>query len=114
IKNKWIHLNTIDSTYAEDEKERRTKIYFTEEDQKKIIQLADSFFFCKMPDDPKAEINADVIPCPGITSFHIKTKEHDKIIRFYCTFENEWERNNIRGLEFAIFDIVYKKPEYLA
>lgn len=112
IKNGWIHLNTKDSTYAEDEKERKTKIYFTEEDQKKIIQLADSFFFWQMPENPQA--GYAVLPCPGITTFHIKTKEHEKTIRFYCSFEKITERDNIRGLEFAILDIVYKKPEYLA
>jgi hypothetical protein len=114
IKNNWIHLNTTDSMYAEDEKERRTKIYFNEDDQKKIIQLADSFSFWEMPDTIKAEKNADVQPCPGITMIHIKTKEHDKTVTFDCTFENDSERYKIRGLEFAIFDIVYKKTEYLA
>src|SRR5579872_3745158 len=114
IKNNWDYFSTIDSTYAEDQKDRHTKIYFNEEDQKKVVQLADSFFFWDLPDTLKAEKNADDRPCPGITMVHIKTKEYEKTVRFDCTFENLLERNNIRGLQSAIYDIVHKKPEYLA
>jgi hypothetical protein len=80
--------------------------------KKKVIQLADSFAFWEMPENPEAE--NEVIPCPGITTFHIRTKEHNKIVNFYYSFKNQWERSNIKGLERAIFDIVHQKSEYLA
>ena len=114
IKNSWVHLNSTDSIYTEDDTGRHAKICFTEDDQIKIVQLVDSFHFWDMPDNPKSPNNARIEPCPGITTFHIKTKDHDKVVRFPCLFENEVERNNIRGLERAIFQIVYQKPEYRA
>jgi len=110
----WVRLSTFDSTYAEDEKERHTKFYFTLDDQRKIIQLADSFFFWEMPDTLPEDKNIIALPCPGTTIIHIKMKEHDKTVRFNCTFEKDSERINIRSLRSAIFDIFYKKPEYLS
>lgn len=115
------HLNTFDSTYVPDGSffEIQTlKFFFTEEEQQKILHLADSVNFWKLPDTLTSKINDSITvkitdcPCPCTT--RIKTNQNDKTVIADCYIANENYRNRLRYLEYEILKIVHQKQIYKA
>ena len=116
IKNKVQMLNTFDSIFIPScyYKPPKLKIFFTEEEQKKIIELADSFQFWDLPDTVQSSKNSQVMPCHCPCTLTISTRKKNKTILFDCTFEDDSYRLKVRGLQNAIMEIVYEKSEYKA
>jgi hypothetical protein len=114
------YLNTFDSTYIPDPlyyEVKTIKIFFTEDEQKRIIKLADSLNFWELPDNliPKDDsVIVMISHCPCPCSTRIKTKLKDKTVTADCFIANESYRTRLRELEYQIWKIVRQKSEYRA
>src|SRR5947209_11666134 len=114
-----VHLNTFDNTFIPDGRHfeiQTLKIFFTEEEQKKIFYLADSLNFWGLPDTLKSADDDRYIvlisDCPCPCSTRIKTNQKDKTVTAGCYIANKLYRERLRELEFEILRIVEQKPEY--
>src|SRR5579872_5512068 len=108
------YLNTFDSIYVPDEfyfDSKPLRIYFTEEEQKRIIYLADSVNFWDLPDNlmQKGDTIVLITDCPCPCSTRIKTNQKDNTVTAGCYITNESYRHRLRELEYQIKQIVNRK-----
>jgi hypothetical protein len=114
------YLDTFDSTYVPDGmyfEGPKIKIFFTEDEQKRIIKLADSLNFWELPDTltyRNDSIAVIITHCPCPCSTRVQTRQKDKTVIADCFIADESYRHRLRELEYQISRIVHQKPEYRA